>query len=59
MNEEKSNMTALLIGLVAKLGIEGAIIVLDNIKNVKTIDDAIVALEASVGKTWADYVKEA
>ena len=55
----KSNMAELVIGLVTKVGIDTALIILDSIKNVKTIDDAIAALETSAGKTWADYKKEA
>ena len=55
MNE----MQAMIIGLVAKLGIEGALIVLNNIAKAITIDDAIAALQVAQKTTWEDFKKNA
>jgi len=57
--ETKTSMAELIISLVAKVGLDAAIIILSNINSVTTIDDAITALKASRSKTWTDYVKEA
>lgn len=51
--------TLAIINLVGRVGFDGAIYFLQNIKNAKTIDDAIAALDASAKKTWDDYKKEA
>lgn len=48
-----------IINLVAKVGIDAAISVLNGIARAKTVDEAIIALEESSKKTWADYKKEA
>lgn len=48
-----------LIELVVKLGIDGALAVLQNMKNVATIDDAIAALQAAKLKTAQQYIEEA
>ena len=58
-NETTTDMGALIIGLVGKVGLDAALIILKNLSKVVTIDDAIAALETSRGKTWADYKKEA
>jgi hypothetical protein len=57
--ETQTNMASIVASLVAKVGIDAAIIILTNLAKVVTIDDAIAALEASRGKTWEDYKKEA
>lgn len=48
-----------IINLVSKVGLDAAAYILDGLKNAKTIDEAIAALEASKNKSWADYVAEA
>lgn len=56
MNEQ---MQAAIIALVAKVGLNVAIAILENISKATTIDEAIAALKASAAKTWDDYKKEA
>ena len=56
MNPE---MQALIISLVVKVGFNAAIALLENLKNAKTIDDAIAALKTSAGKSWEDYKAQA
>lgn len=48
-----------LINLIGKVGIDAAIYILDGLKNAKTIEEAIAALEESKQKTWEDYKREA
>lgn len=48
-----------IINLVAKVGLDTAVYVLNGLKSATTIDEAIAALEASKGKTWEDYKKAA
>ena len=48
-----------ILNLTAKIGIDGTIAVIQGIKNAKTIDDAIAALEKAKTKTAADYKAEA
>ena len=43
--------------LIIKLGFDSAVIVWKAITSNPTIDDAIVALQSSKGKTWDDYKK--
>lgn len=43
--------------LVAKVGTNAAISILDGIKNAKTIDDAIAALKESQKVEWSDFKK--
>lgn len=56
MNNE---MQMLIISLVAKVGIQAAIDILEKIGKAATIDDAIIALKSSAAKSWDDYKKEA
>lgn len=44
-------MTAV-IGSVAKIGLEATLILMKNMKSAKTIDDAIVAVEAAQTYGW-------
>lgn len=53
------DLIAALISLVAKVGFQAAISLMENLKSAKTIDDAIVALKTSSAKSWDDYKKEA
>jgi hypothetical protein len=48
-----------IINLVAKVGFDAAISVINGLKNSKTIDDALTALEASKSKSWEDFKREA
>lgn len=48
-----------IINLIAKVGLDTAVYVLNGLKSATTIDEAIAALEASKGKTWEDYKKDA
>lgn len=52
-------MKEAVILLVAKVGIQAAIDILEGIGKSTTIDEAIAALKASAAKTWEDYKKEA
>ena len=45
------------LSLVAKVGVNAAVTILDGIKNAKTVDDALAALRAIQAKTWEDYKK--
>jgi hypothetical protein len=52
--------TLALIQLIAKVGLDAALVILQAInKPAATIDDAIAALEAARAKTSADYLAEA
>lgn len=53
-----TELELLAIQLVAKVGLQAAVDIMTNIKGVKTIDDAIVALQTSAAKTWKDYKSE-
>lgn len=53
------DMMIALMNLVAKVGFDGALFFFKNLQKAKTIDDAIVALEASSKKSWEDYKREA
>ena len=46
------------LSLVAKVGIPAAISILDGIKNAKTVDEAITALQKAQGITAEDYKRE-
>lgn len=46
------------LSLVAKIGIPAAISVLDGIKNAKTIDEAITALQKAQALTADDFKRE-
>lgn len=48
-----------LINLIAKVGLDLALRIIDNIGKSVTIDDAIAALKETQQKTWEDYKKEA
>lgn len=52
------DMTALVIGLIAKVGLQAALDILTNIKNATTIDEAIVALQKSAAKDWSQFKAE-
>jgi len=41
-----------IIGSVAKIGLEATVILVKNLKSAKTVDDAIVALEAAQTYGW-------
>ncbi len=56
MNDQ---MQAAIIALVAKVGLNLAINILEGIGKATTIDEAITALKASAAKTWDDYKAEA
>jgi hypothetical protein len=47
-----------LINLIARLGIDTAVVVWKNIHSAATIDDAIAALEKSMSKNWTDFKNE-
>ena len=53
------DMQALIIGLIAKVGLAAAIDIIEGLTKVTTIDDALVALKASAAKDWAAYKLEA
>lgn len=55
MNE----MQLMIIGMIAKVGLESAIIILKNISKVVTVDDAITALKVAQSQTWEDFKKNA
>lgn len=59
MRSNSNIMQELVIRLVAKVGIDAAIIILENMTKVTTIDEAITALKTSREKAWADYKAEA
>lgn len=40
--------------LIAKVGLDTAVIIMQNVKNAATIDDAIKALQDAQKYTWAD-----
>lgn len=44
--------------LISNVGLNAAISIIENMRNAKTIDDAIVALKAAQTKTWEDFKKE-
>lgn len=46
------------LSLVAKVGIPAALNILDGIKNAKTIDEAITALQKAQALTAEDYKRE-
>lgn len=48
----------LLVQLITKIGTTAAISLLDGIKNAKTIEDAIAALQATQKITAADFKRE-
>lgn len=53
-----SEQMIIMIGnLVAKVGLDAAISIIDGIKNAKTIDDAIAALKKTQAVTWDDFKK--
>lgn len=55
-NIEKQNMEIYTIALIAKYGMDLALIILKNMKWTVTIDDAIARLESI--KTTEQYIKE-
>jgi len=48
-----------LLNFAAKFGLDAALIIAQNIKGGKTIDDAITALEQASRKTLSEYIAEA
>lgn len=48
-----------IINLIARVGIDAAIYIMDGLKSANTIDEAIAALNTSRQKTWDDYKREA
>lgn len=46
------------LSLVAKVGVNAAVTILDGIKNAKSIDDAIVALQNAQKLTVEDFKRE-
>lgn len=53
------SMLIAIFNLIAKVGFDAAIAIMDGLKNVKNIDDAITALHLARSKTWEDYKAEA
>lgn len=53
------DMQEALILLVAKVGIQAAIDILEGIGKATTIDEAITALKTSAAKDWPAYKAEA
>lgn len=49
---------ALGIGLAIKYGLQGAMYIMTEFKTVKTIDDAIAALDSASKKTTEQYIAE-
>lgn len=45
--------------LIAKVGIDAAIFILEALTKVTTIEEAIEALKISRSKTWEDYKNQA
>lgn len=48
-----------LVNLIAKVGLDAAIAIVENINKAATIDDAIAALQETQKKTWEDYKAQA
>lgn len=48
-----------IINLVSEVGLSVAVTILQGLGKAATLDDAIAALQASLQKTAADYLKEA
>ena len=53
-----NEMIIALAGLISRVGLDAAIIIMESLKKSTTIDEAIVALKESQQKTWADYKRE-
>lgn len=51
-------MMIAIFNLISNVGLPLAVSIMDDIKNAKTVDDAISALHTSSLKTWADYKAE-
>lgn len=55
---ESEKMKELVLGLIIKEGLSAALIILENMQKVTTIDDAINALKKTQTQVWAAF-KEA
>lgn len=47
-----------LMNLIAKVGLDTAILIAESLSKAETLDDAIAALKTSAQKTWKDYKTE-